>query len=449
MTIEFRATHLPRQPGPAAWNALLPSRPETEKLNADIHVDIAVIGAGFAGLSAARRLAQLDPSSRIVVLEAGRLAEGPAGRNSGFMIDLPHDLSSSDYAGQGGNDDDAAQIALNRHAISFATEVAAESGLSSDAFDACGKVNGAATDAGHQHNLDYANHLDGLGEDSTLLDAQSMQDLTGTDYYRSGLFTPGTVMIQPAAYIRGLAQVLGKNVELYERSAVNAIRREGNGWVLSCGSARVRAQKIILATNGHAESFGFFKRRLMHVFTYASMTEPLGPALEDRLGGAKKWAITPADPMGSTLRRISTSQGDRIIVRSRFTCNPSMRVGSWQMKSAGHNHDRGFAERFPVLAGVKMQYRWAGQLCMSWNGVSAFGEIEDGLFAACCQNGLGVARGTLSGMAAAELAMGTASEAVDHLVCSPPPKQLPPTPLTWMGANLYMRWKEWASGREC
>lgn len=448
MTAEFRARHLPLQPGPAAWNALLPPRPEGERLADNIQADFAVIGAGFAGLSAARRLAQLEPSARIVVLEAGRLGEGPAGRNSGFMIDLPHDLSSSDYAGQG-SDDDAVQIALNRYAIAFATNVAAESDLSTDAFDPCGKVNAAATDAGHQHNLDYAAHLEQLGEGSTLLDAKSMRDLTGTDYYRSGLYTPGTVMIQPAAYVRGLSNVLGTNVTLFERSPVNAINRESAGWVLRVGSARVTAQKVILATNGHAESFGFFKRRLIHVFTYASMTEPLAPDVSGKLGGAEKWAITPADPMGTTLRRISTTRGDRIIVRSRFTCNPSMRVAARQMAAAGRSHDRGFAARFPRLAGVRMQYRWAGQLCLSWNGVPAFGEVEDGLFAACCQNGLGVARGTLSGMAAAELATGEGGKAVDRLLACAPPKPLPPTLLTWMGANLFMRWKEWASGREC
>lgn len=448
MTIEFRARRLPLQPGPAAWNALLPLRPEPDPLTIDISADFAVIGAGFAGLSAARRLAQLDPTARIVVLEAGRLAEGPAGRNSGFMIDLPHDLSSSDYAGQA-DDDDAVQIALNRHAMAFATAAAAESGLSAAEFDPCGKVNGAATGNGHQHNLDYAAHLERLGESSTLLDAQAMRDLTGSAYYQSGLFTPGTIMIQPAAYIRGLARVLGQNVALHERSPVRAIKQVSNQWELQCGSAKVTTKKVILANNGHAESFGFFKRRLMHVFTYASMTEPLNPNLKNMLCGAARWAITPADPMGSTLRRISTATGDRIIIRSRFTCNPSMRVGPRLMNSAARSHDRGFRARFPLLNDVKMQFRWAGQLCLSWNGVPAFGEIEDGIYAACCQNGLGITKGTLSGMAAAEMAMGARSDAVERLTNMAPPRQLPPTALTWMGANLLMRWNEWKAGREC
>jgi glycine/D-amino acid oxidase-like deaminating enzyme len=67
-------------------------------LEGDRTADFVIIGGGFAGLSAARRLTQLQPKARIVVLEASRLAEGSAGRNSGFMIDLPHELASQ-FAG--------------------------------------------------------------------------------------------------------------------------------------------------------------------------------------------------------------------------------------------------------------------------------------------------------------------------------------------------------------
>jgi glycine/D-amino acid oxidase-like deaminating enzyme len=103
--------------GPAAWNEILGPGPPALPLEGAMTADVVIVGAGFAGLSAARRLRQLEPRARIVVLEAGRVAEGAAGRNSGFMIDLPHDLASEDYAGRG---DDRAMIALNRQAIGFA-----------------------------------------------------------------------------------------------------------------------------------------------------------------------------------------------------------------------------------------------------------------------------------------------------------------------------------------
>ena len=75
---------------------------------------------------------------------------------------------------------------------------------------------------------------------------------------------------------------------------------------------------MILAVNGHAESFGYFERRLMHVFTYASMTRALTVDEVARLGGAPIWGATPADPMGTTVRRISGVGGDRIVIRNRF-----------------------------------------------------------------------------------------------------------------------------------
>ncbi|MEO1552086.1 MAG: FAD-dependent oxidoreductase, partial [Pseudomonadota bacterium] len=88
----YRAKHLPAQTGPAAWNEILGPQPQAQRLESDTTADFVVVGGGFAGLSAARRLTQLAPQARVVVLEAGRIAHGAAGRNSGFMVDLPHNL---------------------------------------------------------------------------------------------------------------------------------------------------------------------------------------------------------------------------------------------------------------------------------------------------------------------------------------------------------------------
>jgi glycine/D-amino acid oxidase-like deaminating enzyme len=67
-------------------------------LDKDRIADWLIVGAGFAGLSAARRLAQTRRGESIVVLEARQVADGPAGRNSGLMIDLPHNLASGEYS---------------------------------------------------------------------------------------------------------------------------------------------------------------------------------------------------------------------------------------------------------------------------------------------------------------------------------------------------------------
>ncbi|MDF1720861.1 MAG: FAD-binding oxidoreductase [Minwuia sp.] len=443
----MRVTGLPRDPGPAAWNRLLPAPPPPTPLSGDRKSDWLVIGAGFAGLAAARRLSQIREGDTIAILDAVRVGDGPAGRNSGFMIDLPHDLSSDNYGGD--QQQDQAQIEAKRAAIAFARDAAQEYGLPSEPITLSGKINAAASSRGMRHNADYAAHLASLGEAHAMYDAAQMQAITGSDYYQGGLFTPGAAMIQPAMFVRGMAQGLQSNrITLHENSPVTGLTRSQGVWTASTPAGSVAAPNVVLAVNGHAESFGFFRRRLMHVFTYASMTRALSGDEIAALGGIAVWGATPADPLGTTVRRISGIGGDRIVIRNRFTYDPGMTVNERRIASVGRDHDKAFQARFPVLKGVAMEYRWGGRLCLSRNNVPAFGEVEDSLFAACCQNGLGTAKGTFAGIAAADLAAGEDTLFTRHQLAAAPPARLPPEPLAWIGANARMRWGERAAGKE-
>lgn len=441
-----RARYLPVHRGSAAWNAILGPQTPATPLTEDTTADFVVIGAGFAGLSAARRLTQLAPGARIVVLEAGMLAEGAAGRNSGFMIDLPHELTSEDYAGTG---DDRAVIALNRQAIAFAAEAVEECGIDPNYFDRAGKVNGAASEAAHAHNLSYARHLASLGEASEMLDAQSMAELTGSRHYRSGLYTPGTVMLQPAGYIRGLGDGLRRKLRICERSPVVEFRREGPDWRVRTDKGSVIAPRVILTVNGHLESFGFARGRLMQLFLYAVMTPELDSDALARLGGQPRWGITPSDPMGTTMRRIDTGQGgNRIVTRTCATLRPGMAATEADLRRAARVMQRKFDQRFPQLAGMRMEYAWAGHLCLTLNAVSVMREVEGGVFSGCVQNGLGTARGTLTGIGAAELACGVTSDITRHFGSEARPRRLPPRPFAEIGANAVLRWKEWRAREE-
>lgn len=443
----YRARTTPRHLGPAAWNMILPAQGAATSLDGDATADFAVIGAGFAGLSAARRLTQLAPGAHIAVLDAGRVAEGAAGRNSGFMIDLPHELTSEDYAGAG---DDRAMIALNRMAQNFGRDAVEEYGIDRAFFDPAGKVNGAASAAAHAHNESYARHLASLGERSEMLDAQAMQALTGSPHYRSGLYTPGTVMLQPAGYVRGLADGLRRDgVAIHEGSPVTALTRQGEAWQVETPKGRLSAGKVILTVNGHLESFGIARGRLMQVFLFATMTPELDAGTLARLGGQPRWGVTPSDPMGTTLRRIDRAQGgNRIVTRTCAVLRPGLRATRADMARAARVMQRKFDQRFPTLSGMRMEHAWAGHLCLSLNGVSVMREIEAGLFAGCVQNGLGTARGTLTGMGAAELACGETSPITRHFTHHAEPKRLPPQPFRELGANAVLRLKEWRAGDE-
>lgn len=440
----YTAKALPRQPGVSGWVAMLPDRRPRPALQGTVTADVAVIGAGFAGLAAARRLSQLDPTLRVAVLDAGIVGEGPAGRNSGFIIDLPHEVSAeslgSDSAAHARRD-----IFKNRTAIALAQGMAEEHGWGPEVLSLSGRYSIARGAAGDHHLADYAKQLAGLGEAHRLLDAEETARLTGSRSFSSALFTPGTAMIQPADFVRRFADALRGSVTVYEQSPVLSFERQGGGWKVTAKAGTVMAGPVILAVNGHAQSFGLLPRKLMHVFTYASLTKPFDPAL---LGGERNWAATPALPMGTTIRRLSGPDGDRILVRSRYTYNPSITVSAAALASAGRVHDRKLASRFPDLAGIAMEYRWAGAMALTWNSVPVVEEMEQGLWLTAGCNGVGATNSTANGIVAGERALGHLSQLGQHYIEAALAKAIPPEPVATIGGKAALRWKEWRAGDE-
>ena len=448
----IKVSALPKDTGSSGWHEIAPPRAKAPSLDRDIDADFLVVGAGFAGLTATWRLRELHPSAQIVLVDAGGVGEGPAGRNSGFMIDLPHDLQSQNYGGA--LDRDHSEIAMNRHAIAYASQMASECAMGPDMFQLCGKVNAAATAKGQKHITTYAKHLEALGEDFRVLDAGQMQQLTGSSYYSQGLFTPGTAMIQPAAYTQALAEkLLSKGVGIFEDTPITALNCNSAAspprWTAATAAgACIQSPTVILAVNGHLNSFGIARGRLMPIFTYASMTRALTGEEEAALGGEATWSLTPSDPLGTTVRKVQSKEGAHIVVRNRFTYEVGMEVSQAKVTRIGGLHDHCLAARFPALSGIQMHSRWGGRLSVARNGGTVFRQEAPGLFAAGCQNGLGAAKGTLQGKLVAEWASGLESEWLDALRNSPPPSKLLPEPLMSLGVNSVLSVQEILAGRE-
>ena len=444
---------LPKNPGITGWKEILPKRKVNQNLTDNINADYLIIGGGFAGLSAARRLKQIDKDAKIALLEACEIGEGPAGRNSGFMIDLPHNLASDDYLGS--LEKDREQTLINRSAIGFAKSASEEYEMPSETIQFVGKTNAAATKKGVNFNTEYAQHLDKTSESYKILDAQAMEDLTGINYYINGLWTPGTAMLQPALYIQKLADGISNNsnVTIYENSPVIDLVDKGSQsgqkiWKAKTKLGSISSPKIILAVNGIVERFGYFQNKLMTIFTYSSLTRKLTSDESNILGGSPEWGLTSADAMGSSVRRISGIGGDRILIRNRWSYNPSMEVSDSFMASAANSHFESFKARFPMLDKVSMEYSWGGRLCLSLNNVFAQGEVDEGIYSACCQNGLGTAKGTAIGIITAEKISGENTSLIPNFADEELPKKLMPKPLMWIGVNSYMRWKELLAGKE-
>ncbi|MCC8341155.1 hypothetical protein LMJ38_35305, partial [Streptomyces sp. R1] len=151
----------------------------------------------------------------------------------------------------------------------------------------------------------------------------------------------------------------------------------------------------------------------------------------------------------ATLRKITTDHGEsRIVIRTRFTYDPGIKVSTQRVASIAAEQRHSMEARYPQLKNLPFEYSWAGRLCLSVNSVPAFGEIEENLYSACCENGLGTVKSTLAGVMVAEMATQTASESLQKYQTQAPPGRIPPNPFAWVGINSVIRWQEFRAGRE-
>ncbi|MBT3629302.1 MAG: FAD-binding oxidoreductase, partial [Rhodospirillaceae bacterium] len=342
-----RISILPKDDRTNGWSAILPQRPITPALKGDQRADWVVIGAGYAGLAAARRLAENRPNEKVILLEAHEVGEGASGRNSGFAIDLPHNIGSSLQELEGSH----RFIRISRAAIHY-LENAVQDGKIECNWSARGKYHAAVAPSGRKNTLvPFAKELDALGEKYRWLDRDQLGKEIGTRHFHSALFTAGGYLMNPAALTRGLADNLPENVSLYEHTPVTAAEFS-NGVRLTTPDGSVAAPTAILAVNGFATQFGFYKRSLLSFVSHASLTRPLTPAERTAMGGEDDWGLTPVNAISGVTMRLTQDQ--RILMRQRFRYAPSFRRPAAEVVQSRADHERLFGKRFPMLPDVLM-----------------------------------------------------------------------------------------------
>lgn len=400
-----------------------------------------VVGAGFTGLAAARQLALHFPDEEIVLVEAQEVGFGSSGRNAGFAIDLPHDIGAADYIG----DLKTANIslALNLGGQTILRDLVEQHQIECH-MRASGKYQAAVEDRGIAVLDAYRRGLDKLGQPYEMIEGAELPAHIGTAFYRKALFTPGTVLIQPAALVKGLADSLPANVALYENTPISGVEY-GDKTVLSHRDGRITADKLVLTNNAFGMRFGFMQGTMLPIFTYASLTRPLSADEQARLGGKDFWGLIPADPFGTTLRR---THDNRILVRNSFSFNPDGRSKQKYLERFVQRHRESFARRFPMLPDVDFDYTWGGSLAISRNHLGHFGQLAPNVYGALCCNGLGVTRGTVTGALLADWLAGQRNELIDFLLASPGPNRNPPQPFLSAGVNMNLMWGQCRAGME-
>lgn len=436
----MRIKNLPADDHSCGWSSILPSH-EPQRLPGSVEADWVIVGAGFTGLAAARQLAHHRPDDRILLVDAQCVGDGASGRNSGFLIDLPHDLSAPDYIG----DLDTARkdMALNRAAIDYLRTIVKSEEIECH-WRESGKIQGAVNAKGVNVLNAYRTGLDRLGAEYQMMDAAELKRKLGSGYYTQGLYTPGTVLVQPAALVRGLARTLPENVQLCEMTPVTQVDY-GSSIQLQTPAGTIKARNLLLTNNAFAQEFGFFTGRLLPVFTYAGLTRQLTEAEQQRLGGTPYWGVIPADPFGSTVRR---TPDQRILVRNSFSFNPNGRSSEATTARAGKHIVDGFNARFPMLDGVEMEYSWGGALCMSRNHAPYFGELRPNVYGAGCHNGIGVTKGTITGKLLADYLANQDSELLRYMLSQPAPALNPPRPFLDVGVNTTLWFNQLKAGAE-
>ncbi|HEX6901438.1 MAG TPA: FAD-binding oxidoreductase [Thermoanaerobaculia bacterium] len=424
-----RVRHVPADDGACGWIEVLPPPPPSRRLVADERADCAILGAGFTGLAIARRLAELRPDWRVVVLDAHRAGEGASGRSSGFVVDRAHFIARLDFAAS------RRYMRLCRFGIDRLREAVRRHGIDCG-WDETGWLHAAAGEEGAAALPNLRAWLDRLGEPYEWLDRDGLARVTGTEHYRAGLRLPGSVLVQPAALARGLAAALPPSVDLYEDSPVRTIDRgdRGQRFRLETDGGSVEAGRLFLAANGCTPALGFLRRRVFPLFTFGSLTRPLTPAEQEILGGEREWGLLAEDPMGSTVRR---TRDQRILIRNSAHYEPRLAVEEALRLEARQLHRIAFDARFPALRHVGFDYTWSGILGCSPNRGHSFGEIAEGLFVSAGYTGAGLAMGTTAGILLADLAAGESSGLLDDMLSCPEPTRLPPEPFFGIGA----RWK--------
>ncbi len=422
------------------WLEILPPLPEPNILDQHIEADHVVIGGGFGGLAAARRLAELAPESSVVLIEAGRIGNNAAGRCSGFIIDHAHNIRAKGFADDTVNA--KRQIALNRAGVDWLDEVVHTNGIDCD-WRREGKIHAAASPKGEEALRGFAGSLDAVAEDYSMHDAAALKRRFGTGFYTSGLHAPHSVLVQPAALVIGLARTMPPNVTVHEASPVTDITY-GPPHSLQAGLGSISTPSVVLAANGFAEGFGLFKKHLIPLITWGSMTRPLTDDEADALGGEDNYAIIPAHPAGTTVRR---RPDRRILIRNQYTFSRTSDAKRGVDKVA-RIHRKSFESRYPMLPDVEFEYSWGGALSLSRNGAGVCGEVADGIFATMAYQGTGMAKGTISGKYLAESMLGSRDPLMGLLDAGTGPSRNYPDPFNRWGVRMNSRWRRWQAGIE-
>lgn len=360
-------------------------------------MDVAIIGGGFTGSSAALHLAEQGASA--AVLEAFDIGFGASGRNVGLVNAGMWVMPSVLLAGLG-EQHGQRLLELLGNGPSTVFEMIERHGIECEAVRS-GTLHCAVGKRGTAEVAERARQWLELGAPVELLDAQRTFESTGTRAYTASLLDRRAGTVQPLAYVRGLAAAaLRAGVRIHTQTRVTAAERVGPGWQLATGSGgSVSANWVIVATDAYTASNGLWpgiQSEQVHLPYFNFATAPL-PHEAAR-------GILPARQGAWDTRQVLSS--------FRFDAAGRLVFGSvGALRGVGRDIHHGWARRamariFPQLKDVPFEHEWYGTIGMTNNALPRFHALDHNIVSFSGFNGRGIAPGTVLGRELAKLVLG-------------------------------------------
>jgi glycine/D-amino acid oxidase-like deaminating enzyme len=397
-------------------------------LEGDLRCDLAVIGGGFTGLWAALLAA---PDEDVVLVEADRCGWAASGRNGGFLdISLTHGLENGLARWP---DEVDRLVELGRENFGAIRET-----LSALGIDAAWEENGFIDVATRAHEVEGLAESAEIsrrhGEDVELLDREAVRAEVDSPTYLAGLLTRGGgALVDPARLAWGLRRAaLEDGVRIFEGTTVTHMRRDGNDVLLEAPGGRLRAARVVLATNAFRPLVRPIARYMIPVYDHVLVTEPLNAEQRAAIGWQGRHGLADS---GNRFHYYRLTDDDRIlwggyeaVYHWANGMRPEFEENAAVFNLLAHN----FSETFPQLEGLRFTHRWAGAIDTCSRFCVTFGTALGGRAAyAVGYTGLGLGATRFGARVALDLVHGRDTEFTRLELVRSRPLPFPPEPLRY------------------
>lgn len=409
-----------------------------QALTADTRCDLLVIGGGFSGLWTALLAKQRNPERDVVLIEAGRIADGASGRNGGFVSpSLTHGTANGADRWPG---EMAELVRLGHENLAGIEETVRAFGIDCG-FRRADEITVAVED--HQV-LDLHRRAElarDLGEPVEVLGASATRALINSESYLGAMVEPGIALVDPARLAWGLLEACrSAGVRVFEGTPIADLSLDGAMMSAATGSARVTATRIALATNAYPPLLRRVRRYVVPVYDYVLMTEPLTSDQWAAIGWSGRQGLSDAGNQFHYYRptddgRILWGGYDAIYHRGNGF-GPEYDVDHEAFARLAEH----FFQTFPVLEGLSFTHGWGGAIDTCSRFSPFWGTAHGGRTAYVAgYTGLGVGSSRFGAEVMLDLLDGLATERTSLEMVRHRPIPFPPEPVRSIGINWTTR----------